>query len=79
MPGNDLLLNVSTLKSVISIGSGRVAPASSLHSIEHEREVAIDRAARAARGMHDEHAHHAERDLRHLVEVRVVHERARAD
>jgi hypothetical protein len=25
----------------------------------------------------DDHADHAERDLRHLVEVRVVHERAR--
>ena len=44
--------------------------------VRHEREVAIDPRTTRSTRVHDEHARHAERDLRHLVVVRVVHERA---
>jgi hypothetical protein len=45
--------------------------------VGHQHEVAVDARAGRALRVDDQHADHAERDLRHLVVVRVVHERAR--
>ena len=75
--GTPCALNVSTLKSVISFGSGRARAGLDLPLAEHEREVAVDAAApRGSRGWTTNMPIMPERHLRHLVEVRVVHERA---
>ena len=49
-PGTTLLLNVSTLKSVISIGFGRRRARVDPPLAEHEDEVAIDRGPVGSRG-----------------------------
>ena len=45
------------------------------HSLSMKREIAIDAVLRIAR-MNDEQSHQAERHLRHLVVMRVIHVRA---
>jgi len=54
-----------------AVGAGMYRPL-----VQHDGEVAIDRGFSGLPGMDDEHPHHADRHLKHLVGVRVVHKGA---
>ena len=41
--------------------------------VQHERVIAIDPVRLARFRMDDEHAHHADRQLHHLIGMRVIH------
>src|SRR6476659_4857991 len=73
VPGKTRAFNVSTLKSVISMGLGRIVPTSILHSLNIRAKSRSGLGPVGVSWVNDKHAHHPKRYLRHVVGMRVIH------
>ena len=75
-PGRPCAFRVSTLNSIISLGSGRFVPGTIFHSLSMKHVVPVGRRNLRLARMNNEHAKHSESHLGHLVVMRMIHEGA---